>query len=374
MQNERNSSIEILRIVAMVLICLCHAVPTSPYPSADTVNAFILSTPTANIQHFFADCIENAGIIGDVIFIVCSSYFLLASKRVKIGKVALMMLNVLIISLIFMTVILATGYKLTANEIVRQIFPTVFQNNWFVTYYIVFYLIHPLLNKVISMLDKKGLAICASLLFVECFIFLFVQAEAPGINKLMCFVAIYFIVAYFKYYGSSFTQSKKLNIIVLVSSIVLYYVMRLMVNYIGIKYYGEGEYCPLFALFHINNPVILAFSLSLFNLANRQKFVSKPINFTASLSLLFYLIHHNNLFDKYVQPKWHVWFIEQFGENLLIPDILILSALLFVAGISLSAIYKLTIERGVKIAADKIQLLSDKLIARIKSKNESRPN
>lgn len=371
MQNERNSSVEILRIFAMVLICLCHAVPTSPYPSAEAVNPFIGATPTANVGYFLADCMGAAGLIGDVIFIVCSSYFLLESKRVKVSKLAQMILNVLIISLIFMAVILIMGFKLTANEIVRQIFPTIFQNNWFISYYIVFYLIHPLLNKVISMLDKKALGIAAALLFVECFIFLFVQAEAPGINKLMCFVAIYFIVAYFKYYGTAFTQSKRLNITVLVSSIVLYYVMRLMVNYIGIKYYGEGEYCPLFALFHINNPIILAFSLSLFNLANRQKFVSKPINFTASLSLLFYLIHHNNLIDKYIQPKWHVWFAEEFGANMLIPDILILTAILFVAGIALSAVYKLTIERGVKFIADKIQLLSDKLIAKLQKDRPS---
>ena len=371
MKTERNSSIEILRIFAMVLICICHAVPTSPFPSADAANPFIGATPTSDVQYFFADCIGAAGLIGDVIFIVCSAYFLLDSKRVKVSKIALMILNVLVISLIFMTVILAAGYKLSTGEIVRQIFPTVFQNNWFVSYYIVFYLIHPLLNKIISMLDKKALAIAAALLFIECFVFLFVQSEAPGINKLMCFVAIYFIVAYFKYFGTSFTQSKKLNIIVLISSIILYYAMRLIVNYIGLKYY-KNEYCPLFALFHINNPIILAFSLSLFNLANRKSFVSKPINFISSLSLLFYLIHHNNLIDKYIQPKWHGWFACELGGKLLIPDILILSAILFVAGIALSAVYKLTIERGVKYLADKIQLLSDKIIAKIKDK-KNRP-
>ena len=368
MKNERNSSIEILRIFAMVLICLCHAVPTSPYPSADAANPFIGATPTANVQNFFADCIGGAGLIGDVIFIVCSSYFLLESKKIKISKVALMILNTFVISLIFMTVILSLGYRLSAIEIVRQIFPTIFQNNWFITYYIVFYLLHPLLNKIIGMLDKKGLGIAAALLFVQCFILLFIQAEAPGINKLLCFVSIYFIVAYFKYYGSAFTQSKKLNIIVLISSIVLYYAMRLLINYIGLKYYENG-YCPLFNLFHINNPIILAFSLSLFNLANRKHFISKQINFIASLSLLFYLIHHNNLIDRYIQPKWHEWFASQFGGNLVVPDILILSAILFVAGTILSAVYKLTIERGTGYLANKIQLLSDKLIAKLKNKN-----
>lgn len=356
----------------MVLICICHTAPTSAYPPESSA-PFVVGIASSNSQYLLASCMEAAGIIGDVIFIVCSSYFLLESRKMKVGKVALMILNSLVISLIFMSVILALGYKLTAMEIVRQIFPTIFQNNWFVAYYIVFYLIHPLLNRIIHTLDKKALGIAAALLFIECYIFLFVQAEAPGINKLICFVAIYFIVAYFKYYGSSFTQSKKWNIVVLVSSVVLYYAMMLAVNYIGLEKYA-GEECPLFHLFHINNPIILAFSLSLFNLANRRQFVSKPINFLASLSLLFYLIHHNNLFAKYVQPKWHIWFVEEFGESLLVPDMLILSAILFAAGIALAAVYKLTIERGTAYIADRLQILSDRTVEKIKNrKNENRP-
>lgn len=374
MKCERNSSIEILKIFAMVLICLCHTIPAAAYPSATAENPFIDGVATTSLQYFFASCMGAAGLIGDVIFIVCSSYFLLESRKVKISKIALMLLNTLVISLIFMTVILSLGYKLSAMEIVRQIFPTIFQNNWFVTYYIVFYLLHPLLNIIIRSLDKRALGIAAALLFVQSYILLFVQSAAPGVNKLFCFVTIYFIVAYFKYYGGSFTQSKKLNIIVLISSIVFYYAMRVAVNFIGLHYYADKP-CPLFNLFHINNPVILAFSLSLFNLANRKSFVSKPINFLSSLSLLFYLIHHNNLIDKYIQPKWHEWFIGKFGGNLLAADMLLLFLILFTASILLSAVYKLTVERGTKFIADKIQLLSDRLIAKIKSKeeDESRP-
>ena len=367
MVNERNSSIEILKIFAMVLVCICHTIPTAPYPSADASNVFIEGIAYSSVQYFFAGCMGAAGLIGDVIFIVCSSFFLLESRKMKVGKVALMIINALVISLAFMTVILALGYKLSASEIVRQIFPTISGNNWFVTYYIVFYLIHPLLNKIINMLDKRALGIAAALLFVQCYILLFIQAEAPGINKLICFVAIYFIVAYLKYYGSAFTQSKKWNIIVLISSIVLYYAMRLAVTYIGLKYY-ENELCPLFNLFHINNPIILAFSVSLFNLANRKHFVSKPVNFISSLSLLFYLIHHNNLFAKYIQPKWHLWFIGEFGENLLAADMLALSLILFTASILLAAIYKLTIERGTGYLADKLQRLSDRIIFKIKNR------
>lgn len=365
MKIARNSSVEILRIFAMVLICICHTVPNIAYPAGGGESLYI-GEPTTNFQFMIADWMASAGLIGDVIFIVCSAYFLLDSRKMKVGKVALMILNTFVLSILFMSVVLALGYKLTAMEIVRQVFPTIFQNNWFVSYYIIFYLIHPLLNRIIRMLDKTALGIAAALLFVQSYIFLFVQAQAPGINKLICFVTIYFIVAYFKYYGSSFTQSKKLNIVVLISSIVLYYAMKLAINYIGLHNIFEGS--DLGALFHINNPLILAFSLSLFNLANRRIFVSKPINFIASLSLLFYLIHHNNLIDTYIQPKWHIWFIESFGGNLIVPDMLLLSAILFVGGILLATLFRFTIEYGTRYIADKIQLLADKLAYKIKNR------
>ena len=119
------------------MICICHTVPELPYPS-DISGAFVTGTATANAQYFFADCLGAAGLIGDVIFIVCSSYFLLESRKMKIGKVVSMILNTFVISLIFMTVFLSLGYKLSTFETVRQIFPTVCQNNWFITYYIVF--------------------------------------------------------------------------------------------------------------------------------------------------------------------------------------------------------------------------------------------
>ena len=342
------------------MICICHTVPELPYPS-DISGAFVTGTATANAQYFFADFLGAAGLIGDVIFIVCSSYFLLESRKMKIGKVVSMILNTFVISLIFMTVFLSLGYKLSTFETVRQIFPTVFQNNWFITYYIVFYMLHPLLNRIIRCLDKTALGIAAMLLFVQSFILLFVQLKAPGINKLLCFVSIYFAVAYFKFYGDRFTQSKKLNIIVLVSSIILYFAMRVAVNFIGLKIYGSEE-CPLFALFHINNPIILAFSLSLFNLANRKQFVCKPINFISSLSLLFYLIHHNNLFAKFIQPKWHAWFVRQFGGNLIVADMLILSLILFVCGMLLSALYVFTLGRATDFISLKIQSFCDKIL------------
>lgn len=86
--------------------------PELPYPS-DISGAFVTGTATANAQYFFADFLGAAGLIGDVIFIVCSSYFLLESRKMKIGKVVSMILNTFVISLIFMTVFLSLGYKLS---------------------------------------------------------------------------------------------------------------------------------------------------------------------------------------------------------------------------------------------------------------------
>ena len=108
-----------------------------------------------------------------------------------------------------------------------------------------------------------------------------------GVLRILVFVAIYFIVAWLKFYGKKFTHALKLNVAVLVASVILYFAMRIAMNYIGLATDTlEGE---LHAWIHINNPVMLALSLSAFNLALRRNFVSKAVNKLGAVSMLVYI-------------------------------------------------------------------------------------
>lgn len=347
----RNSSVEWIKILAIALVVLCHSVPDSfTFPDGQT---FVMYAATKNLSYFIATFIGGLGLVGDVIFIVCSSYFLVDDKRVKAGKIFKMILNVLIISLIYLIIILCLGYKLSPMTIVKQCFPTTFQNNWFITYYIIFYLLHPVFNMIIEVLDAKRLALASGLLFFHCCILLYFQGSAPGINKFICFVNIYFLVAFFKYYGGIFNRSKKLNIVVCVGCAALYVIMRIAVNFLGLKYQhfqsGTAGY------FHINNAVIIFFAISLLNLVNRKIYFNKAINYLSSLTLLIYIIHHNVLFAQLIQPKWLNWFIPGFGSVWFVPAIIVLAAILFAGAVAAATAYRFTIERGINVLGEKIQ-------------------
>ena len=156
-----------------------------------------------------------------------------------------------------------------------------------------------------------------------------------GVLRILVFVAIYFIVAWLKLYGARFTSSFKANAVMLAVSVVLYLAMRIAMNYIGLKWV------------HINNPVMLAFGISAFSLANRRNFVSKPINRLGALSMLVYIIHRNNLFVKYLQGEYFDYAIGKFGADALLPAILVLAAIFFVGSTLIALVYKATAEKYV---------------------------
>lgn len=136
------------------------------------------------------------GQIGNVIFIICSSYFLLESKKANAKKVLYIIFDTFFISIAFLIFFLLLGYDLSAKEIIKQFFLITLKNNWFIGVYLIFYIIHPLLNIIIDKLDKKRLfhVNVFILIYYLCIQFI----VAPNYNNIIGFILIYFIVAYLK--------------------------------------------------------------------------------------------------------------------------------------------------------------------------------
>ncbi|MDE7265303.1 MAG: hypothetical protein K2N52_03415, partial [Clostridia bacterium] len=208
----------------------------------------------------------------------------------------------------------------------------------------------------------------AAFLFFHCSILLYALGTAPGTNKFFCFVNIYFVVAYFKKYGQNFCNSKKLNIILCVASAVLYVALRLALNYAGLKI--DYLYDKMLGYVHIHCPILIVFSITLFNLVNMQKWHSKFVNYLSSLSLLIYIIHHNNLFAELIQPKWYDFFLGRVGENHFVLSILALAAIYFAGSVLLATAYRYSIEIGVKKLSAKIDCAVMKIVEKIKSRKK----
>ena len=144
-ETQRRGGVELLRIIAIFLICMSHAVQTA---RANNNFGNVISNITLEIM-------SNFGQIGNILFIICSSWFLVDSKKVKGEKVFKILLDSMAISVIILLSFIIVGYDFTFGEIIVNIFPDFYGLLWFIPTYVLFYMVHPLLNHIINSISKK---------------------------------------------------------------------------------------------------------------------------------------------------------------------------------------------------------------------------
>ena len=116
-----------------------------------------------------------SGALGNTVFFVCSSWFLVDSNRVNKKKMLYMALDVWVISVIIFIATYSLGIdKMDPWVMFVQLFPNIFANNWYITCYLIFYSIHPVLNGIINNLNQRTMLRCTlvlSILYI-CFNFI----------------------------------------------------------------------------------------------------------------------------------------------------------------------------------------------------------
>lgn len=355
----------------MVVIVFAHQI--NPYSYSGIGGTVDFSgTVTTDPQFLFLLFIGPLGLFADVVFIACSAYFLLESNRISVKKVFFLMASDVIIMSSALVVRAAIGDEISATQILEAIFPTFLQVNWFVGYYIVFYLLHPLFNYAIRKLDKKGLAIVTLILIVQCNVILFAMGERPGAVglKFLCFVSIYFAVAFYKLYGGKLWESKKFNVCMLFVTTALYVAFRIAMNYIGLanEYVAERQYYYA----HINNPIIVVWALAAINLATRKPRYNKIVNYFSGMTLLMYLIHQRLLFQQ--RSGYMEYFLDAYGVQNFWLAVLTLSCIVLGLTVSLSVIYRHTAYYGVMALGGAVEKGVCSVCEKLKTKIDEKKN
>lgn len=83
--NERNSSIELLKLIAVVMIVISHSMPNGGIGLY--ASGIDICSATTNVQLVIASFFNNLGQIGNAIFVICSAWFLLDNGKVNVKKV-----------------------------------------------------------------------------------------------------------------------------------------------------------------------------------------------------------------------------------------------------------------------------------------------
>ena len=144
---KRNSAIELLRIIAMILIVAHHF---------SLHGDFGFSAETVSFNRVWIQFMQFGGKIGVNIFVLISGYFLITAEKLKTQKVLKFILQVLTYSvLIFGCFAIFGSESLGIKSVIKSLFPLVHSIWWFASAYFVLYLLSPYLNRLLNSLDKK---------------------------------------------------------------------------------------------------------------------------------------------------------------------------------------------------------------------------
>lgn len=233
--------------------------------------------------------------------------------------------------------------RIGGELLIREFFPTLFSNNWYTTCYLLFYLIHGFLNKIIKSLDQSGLLLSASVLTFLYLFCNFIKMEVFYSSDLIIWVAIYFVIAYCKFYLPDALCHTKRNLFLSVGGLAAHALLVAGTNFLGL-------HIPAFANKPLHwmsncNPFLLLSAFCLFNLVRQTRLENKAANYLSKLSLFIYIIHENRLFITYYRPALWPFVYEKFGYDHLFMWVFVLTLGLFLFSAAASILYHHTLEK-----------------------------
>lgn len=337
----RNSGVELLKILAMLLIVLAHSTPT--YGDTSLPSYINPQLANADPSYLLVSILKYGGQIGNCIFVVCSAFYLLEDSRLKRGKVEYLLMETWFFSWLWLAVVLLLGYDVGIKGVLRSFAPITLGNNWFIGCYLFLYLIHGALNQIISRLSRRQLlAVVLALLSLYSIIAL-VVGQAYFYSELVGFIVIYFAVAYMKGYLQETSRHFRTNLLLFLLCVLLLAVLILATNLLGLRYKIFSDQLLRWSRF--SNLLIVVMSLSLFNLFRGLRLNSGLINRIASYSLPVYLLHENILFRSRIKADLWSWIYSRFSYDALAAEMLLFGCLLFALSVAAAAVYSRLLQK-----------------------------
>ncbi len=343
----RNSGVELLKIIGMFAIIINHmtqSVSSINYHMDTTDYVIDLWTATTDIHTLLLIIFRSFGSFGNSIFFISTAWFLCESKQVKTKKCFSILLDVWIISVIWLIVmvILRSG-DIAPAYIIRSLLPNLFGNNWYLTCYLIFYPLHPLLNILISHFDKRTHFRVVSGLGIPFLLINSIKEDLLYATNLTTWIALYFLISYIKKYHYEDIMKKKMSFLLIAIGIAGYLFEVLITDFIGF-HIGELKH-QMLHWGKNSNPFIIITALGLFVVFMKHGYRSKIINYISSLMMLVFVIHENIVFSAYTRPLYYVFIYNNFGYGIICLWVIIGSLGVYGISLILAAVYDKTLRK-----------------------------
>lgn len=286
--NIRNSNIELLRIIIMIMIVGGHFA---------THGWFDFNHQSITIPRLWWSVIEMGGNFGVVVFVLISGFFLIDNHKLSISlkKIVKLWGQIFFYSIILFGVGVVIGKEnCSFINFIIKFFPITFSEWWFASTYFVMYLIHPFLNRLLlSFTEKEYQNFILFCFLVWSIIPTFTNSSFQS-NPLVEFVFYYSIAGYIKVFGFRHKISSKRWLMLWFIFSLLKYLSCVCLMFIGLKYKKFSDFS---IYFYSRQSILTVFSGISFFMAfvTIEMRYNRFINEIASAVFGVYLLHDSNL-------------------------------------------------------------------------------
>ena len=290
--SERQSGIELLRIVIMLGVILLH------YNNADIGGGFKYSAVIGSAQTILF-IVESMAIGAVDIFVLISGYFLCRSQKRDFYKVVELFIQVIIFKIVqYLAQGLIFGGELKLRGLVKAAIPA----NYFVIFYAVIYILSPYINMCLEKLDMKTLRrLVITLVLLFSFWNSAVEiaknlsgSDLKGLNTvaydsshggytIINFFVMYIIGAYLYYDRETIAKIKTPVVLVfMIGSVGITFAWSMIEFKLGFKNVVAWNY---------DSPFVILLAASSFIAFSRMTFRSKIINTLSGAAFVCFLFH-----------------------------------------------------------------------------------
>ena len=298
-KNEKLSSIELIRIIAMLMIIIGHLIGHTH---------FIDNIPNRTINYFLISMLQVICYPATNIYVLISGY-LLCEKTYKTKRVATIWLHVFLYSMIGFGLGAVILKQFSFSSLLKALLPISGDQYWFARVYFGLYLLMPFLNLLVDKMNKRKHELCLMICTIifslwRSFIPFAATLNPEGGNSIIWFIVLYLFGAYVRRYGKECKKPRTHPVLYALLFIAFAYCTRIFIELLSNKIGLGGKGTSLFTEFTSFPMLFSAMCILLWEDKKKHiKKAEKAISWVASSTFSVYLIHENVYIKRIFYPK-----------------------------------------------------------------------
>lgn len=299
--SKRLSSVEMLRIISMILIITYHY----------AIHGALEDTLAFTSNKYILDFLSFGGKLGVNCFMLITGYFMCKSK-INIKKILVLISEIwfysITILILFLTALQPVD-PISIGIILNSVLSVTYNLYLFATTYIVLMILSPFINKLIDVMDRK---MHRDILLISIVILsvlpTFMKAAFVEYNNLIWFILIYLLASYIRKYidKESIVLNKHFLILAMVS--IIFFSSIFLFDFIGNKFNVSFLLKNSTYFAKPYSFLLLIMSIEMFLISLKGKKTNKIINRISSAAFAIYLIHDNYIVRSFLWKSIFVLF------------------------------------------------------------------